>query len=57
MTSPDPDVWTSPFEEILERGTASPAHELGAEETRRPNPTIGTPGQDSVAVAHSKLIK
>ncbi len=49
MTSPtpDPNVWTSPFEEILEQGTASPAHEPGAQETERLDPTFGTPGQDS----------
>ena len=51
MTSPNPDpdpkFWTSPFEELLEQGTASPAHDLGAGEAHQPNPTFGTPGQDS----------
>jgi hypothetical protein len=50
MTSPTPDpdskVWTSPFEELLEQGTASPAHDLDAGQVHRPNPVIGTPGQD-----------
>jgi hypothetical protein len=49
MTSPDPDpnAWTSPFEDLLEQGTASGAHDLGASEARQPNPTFGTPGTDS----------
>jgi hypothetical protein len=44
---PDPNVRTSPFEELLGQGTASPAHDLGAQESHRPNPTFGTPGHDS----------
>jgi hypothetical protein len=51
VTSPSPDpnpnVWTSPFEELLEQGTASHAHDLGAREAFQPNPTFGTPGMDS----------
>jgi hypothetical protein len=51
VTSPTPDPnsngWTSPFEELLEQGTASPAHDLGAREASQPNPTFGTPGKDS----------
>jgi hypothetical protein len=42
---PDPNVWTSPFEEILERGTASSAHDLGAIGVR-PDPSFGTPDHD-----------
>jgi len=43
---PDPEVWKSPFEELLDQGTASPAHGLGAE-VQKPNPTFGTPGADT----------
>ena len=48
MTSPtpDPDVWKSPFEEILEQDTASPAHGLGAA-VYTPDPTFGTPATDT----------
>ncbi len=43
---PGPDVWTSPFQEILERDAPSSAQYLGAGEVR-PDPTFGTPGQDT----------
>jgi hypothetical protein len=50
VTSPvpdrDPEAWTSPFEELLEQGTASPTDGIGAMEVC-PNPTLGTPGDDS----------
>jgi hypothetical protein len=42
---PDPNVWKSSFEEILEQVSASPTHDLGASEVR-PDPTFGKPGQD-----------
>jgi hypothetical protein len=45
IPDPDPKVWTSPFEEILQRGTASPVLDLGVSEVR-PNPTFGTPDED-----------
>ena len=54
MTSPtsptpdsDPQSWTSPFEELLDHGTAEPGHGLGAREIVHPHPVIGTPGQDT----------
>jgi hypothetical protein len=43
---PDPQVWTSPFEELLDQGKDLPAHRLGAE-VLKPNPTFGTPGADT----------
>ncbi len=49
MTSPtpDPEVWKSPFEELLDLGTASPAAHGFAAEVHEPNPTFGTPGADT----------
>jgi hypothetical protein len=46
VPDPEPYVWKSPFEELLEQGTASLAQDLGASEVR-PEPTFGTPGEDS----------
>ncbi len=48
MTSPtpDPDVWKSPFEELMDQDTALRANGFGAL-VRTPDPTIGTPGEDT----------
>jgi hypothetical protein len=43
---PDPDVWKSPFEELLDQGTASLANGFGAV-VHMPDPTFGTPGEDT----------
>ncbi len=43
---PDPNGWTSPFEELLDQGALASASTLGAE-VHVPNPTFGTPGADT----------
>jgi hypothetical protein len=44
--NPDPDVWKSPFEELLDQGTASRGNGFGAE-VQMPDPTLGTPEADT----------
>lgn len=50
MTSPtpdrDPNVWTSPFEELLAQSADSSARDHPGTEVHHPNPTFGTPNED-----------
>ena len=58
MTSPNPnpDVWKSPFEELMDQGTPSQAHGLGAE-VHTPDPTIGTPDADTAFWEGKQLLE